>query len=131
MTASRHVDSKIRQVFHRVDEQPAPIIEELALLVHHLGKQLWFVIEYAAMQDNILTAREDVERVKLHGFARADGLRHALLPAPATPGPQSLFAEDKTPRDLLRDDCGFHDFFIAKHAKSAKFINFFARFAVG
>ena len=86
----------------RTASQP-PQSKELALPIGQLFPHARRVIEHAAVQRDVLAARDDLQRVELQVLHRAHGLLGALEAAPAPPGPQALLAEDEAAGDLERD----------------------------
>src|SRR5512138_37710 len=106
MPASLHVHAKVRQVRHWVHRQPPAVIEELPVFVGDLVKIIRLVIQHTAVQNDILAARDDVQRVELDGFTAAYRLSSTFLALPAAPGPESLFAKDETPRNLFGNHNG-------------------------
>jgi hypothetical protein len=90
-----HDHAPVRQFLHGSDGQPAAPVEEFALVVGQLFPQTRRVIENTAVQQDVLTARNDLQRVELQVLDRAHRLLRALTAAPAPPRPQTLLAEDK------------------------------------
>ena len=82
-----HNDAPMRKFVHRPDGQPAAPVKELALLVSHVLPHSGLVIEHAAIQRNVLAARNDLQRIQLQVFHRAHRLLCALDAAPTPPGP--------------------------------------------
>jgi hypothetical protein len=95
LALAAHDHAKVGQLVHRPDGQPAPPVKELALLIGQVFPHARRVSEDAAVQLNVLAAREDVQRVELQVLHRAHGLLGALDASPAPPGPQALLAEDE------------------------------------
>jgi len=92
-----------RQLVHRPDGQPATPVKELTLLIGQVFPHARRVSEDAAVQGNVLAAREDVQRVELQVLHRAHGLLGALDASPAPSGPQALLAEDEATGGLDGD----------------------------
>src|SRR2546421_9419730 len=86
----------------RTASQPPPV-KELTLLIGQVFPHARRVSEDAAVQGNVLAAREDVQRVELQVLHRAHGLLGALDASPAPPGPQALLAKDETTGGLAGD----------------------------
>jgi hypothetical protein len=98
-----HDHAPVRQLVHRPDGQPDTPIEELALLIGQVLPHARRVIEDAAVQLNVLAAREDLQRVELQVLHRAHGSLGALDAEPSPPGPQALLAEDEAMGCLAGD----------------------------
>src|SRR5512132_2362077 len=91
-----HNKAPVRQFIHRSDSQPIAPIKEFSLSVCYILPHIRKIIEYAAMQGDILAARNDLQRIELQVLYCPHGLRGASDAAPAPSGPQTLFAKDKS-----------------------------------
>src|SRR5688572_4017995 len=96
-----HVHAPVWLFLHLVHCKPAPLIKRLAILISDIIQILGLVVQHTAVQDQILTARNDIQRIELHRFTGADRLSGSLLTLPSTAGPQSLLAEDKSSCSLF------------------------------
>src|SRR3990172_937161 len=95
-----HYYAPVRQLVHRAHRQPAAPVEEFALLVSGSLPHSGFVIQYAAVQSEVVAAGDDLQRVNWHVLQGAHSLLWPPGAPPASPGPQALFAEDETTRDV-------------------------------
>src|SRR2546423_2475501 len=95
------------QLVHWPDGQPAAPVKELALLIGQVFPHARRVIEHAAVQGNVLAARQDLQRVELQVLHGAHGRLGALAASPASSGPQALLAQDEATGGL--DGDGEHD----------------------
>ena len=64
---------------------------------------LRLIIDHAAVQGQIVIARDHAQWIDLHGFAIAQRLRRALRALPAPTGPQALPAQQIAARRRLSD----------------------------
>src|SRR5215212_10928281 len=97
VTLAMHDYAPVRQFVHRPDGQPPTPVEEFALLVGHLLPQVGCVIEYSAVERDVVAARDQLQRVQLQVLHRAHRLLRALNAAPTPARPQALLAQDETP----------------------------------
>src|SRR5688572_3705109 len=90
-----HDHTPMRQLVHRADGQPTTPVKELALLIGHVFPQARGVIEYPAVQRDVMAAGDDLQRIKLQVIYRLHSLLRTLDAAPAPTRPQALLAEDE------------------------------------
>ena len=87
----REEDKKLKNLEERsflsFTALPAAIVKKFAVLVRNLVEGVRFVIQYTTVQDNILAARENIQRIKLNRLTLADRLRTTLLAFPTASGP--------------------------------------------
>ena len=82
-----HDHAPMWQLVHRPGSQPAPPIEELALLVGHFLPLGRHVIEHPAVQRDVVAARNDLQRVQLQVLYRLHGLFGPFLATPTSARP--------------------------------------------
>ncbi len=99
--AAPHVDPPRRQVGHRPDPEVAAVIEEAALLVHERVQIGCSVGIHAAPEREVVSTRDHVERVHLHGSDLADRGIEPARPRPTSARPQPLPAQDEAAGRLV------------------------------
>ena len=82
-----HDHAPVRQFVHWADGQPASPVKELALLIGWAFPHAGRVIEDAAVQLNVLAARDDVQRIELQVLHCAHGLLGSFATPPAASWP--------------------------------------------
>ena len=98
-----HEDAPVRQLVHRPDREPAAPVEELALLVGERRPVALSVVEHTGVEDQVVGAREEHERIELELLDGAHRLFRALESLPPATRPQALLPEDEPASDLERD----------------------------
>ena len=86
-----HEDAPVRQLVHRPDREPAAPVEELALLVGQRRPVVLSVVEHAGVEDQVMGAREEDERIELELLDCAHRLFRALEVLPPATRPQARF----------------------------------------
>ncbi len=100
-TVAAHERTPVRQLGHRSYGEPPAPVEEQPLLVRQLLEDSRVVAGDAAVKHQIVTPRDDHQRIELQVLARDHGGLRPALACPATTGPEALFAEDEPA-------CGLH-----------------------
>src|SRR5579871_5589860 len=81
-----HEHAPVWQLIHGPHGQPATPVKELTLLIGQVFPLTRPVIEDAAVQRNVLAARDDLQRVELQVLHGAHGSLSTLEASPAPPG---------------------------------------------
>jgi len=71
LLSTAHRQTPEGEFAHRVDEEGTTVVKELALIVEHMIKVGWTILNHTTPQDNIVTTGNDIQGVHLHGFDSA------------------------------------------------------------
>ena len=102
-----HDGPPIGQLGHRRDEEPLAVVKGDAITIEELVQERGPITGHAAVQRQIVAARDDVERIDLDQLGAADGLSDPGFAGKSPARPQALAAQHIPAHHLGRNrGCG-------------------------